>query len=113
MQQHSAEKPSLRIPVELSARACGDELVGWIDGTLKIRVAATQRNGHANTALESLLAEVIGVPHDRVRVVAGHQARRKLVEIDHFDENDLDWHLPGRDHPGTAEVPPVLMLAEE
>jgi hypothetical protein len=89
-------KPSVRIPVSVSPRACGDEVVGWVNGALKVQVVAMPRRGRANAAVEQLLAEVLGIGRRQVRVIVGHGSKRKFVEIDDFNETDLDLRLPGR-----------------
>ncbi|MGB7214827.1 MAG: DUF167 family protein [Gammaproteobacteria bacterium] len=89
-------RPSVRIPILVSPMASGDELVGWQDGVLKIRVVASDQNGADDRAVESLLADVLGIDASRVRVVLGRGARRKWVEIDDYDELDLERELPGR-----------------
>lgn len=48
---------------------------------LKIRVAAPPLDGRANEALEAFLAERLGVPRSKVRVLKGQQSRAKLVEV--------------------------------
>ena len=45
--------------------------------------------GAANEALERLIATTLKVPPRAVRIVAGHQARVKRLEIDGVDEADL------------------------
>ena len=55
----------------------GRHAAGW-----KARIAAPPERGKANRALEELLADVLGVRRDRVSVVAGRAARRKVVEVD-------------------------------
>jgi len=55
----------------------GPYLEGW-----KLRVAATPENGRANNAVVRLLADVLSLPADRVKIVAGHTSRTKVVEID-------------------------------
>ncbi|HEY8518647.1 MAG TPA: DUF167 domain-containing protein [Gammaproteobacteria bacterium] len=89
-------RPAARIPVRVSPKACGDEVAGWVDGALDVRVAAQPRRGRANAAVERLLAEVLGVTPSQVRVVSGHAARRKLVEIDDMDDDEIERRLPGR-----------------
>jgi len=74
----------------------GDELLGWEQGTLKMRVVAGPRKGHDDAAVETLLADVLGIGRERVRVVLGRGSRRKWVEIDDLDEDELDRRLPGR-----------------
>ena len=44
---------------------------GWLDGALKVRVAAVPEAGRANAALEALLALALGIRKSAVRVAAG------------------------------------------
>ena len=53
---------------------------GW-----RLRVAAPPEDGRANQAVERLLARTLGVHTRDVRVVRGHAARDKLIEIDGLD----------------------------
>ena len=57
---------------------------GW-----KARIAAPPERGKANRAVEELLAEALGVPRDRVAVVAGRTARRKLVEVEGLEAPEV------------------------
>ena len=92
-------KRAVRIPVDVRAGACGDEVVGWIDGVLKLKVTELEDGGRASAAVESLLAEIIGAKRSHVRVVRGFACRQKIVEIEEFDDDDLEQHLPGRAAP--------------
>ncbi len=76
--------------------ASGDELLGWENGVLKMRVVASPVNGRDDRAVETLLADVLGIDRERVRVVVGRGSRRKWVEIDDFEESELEQRLPGR-----------------
>lgn len=84
----------VRISVYVGRLASGDELLGWQDGVLRMRVVAPR--GRDDDAVESLLADVLQIESGRVRVVIGRGSRRKWVEIDGFDEDELDMKLPGR-----------------
>jgi uncharacterized protein YggU (UPF0235/DUF167 family) len=48
-------------------------------------VTAAPENGKANAAVERVIAEALGLPKSRVRVVRGHTARVKQVEVDSAD----------------------------
>jgi uncharacterized protein YggU (UPF0235/DUF167 family) len=87
---------SVRIPVLVSRMACGNELLGWQGGELKMRVVAGSEDGRDNDAVECMLSEVLEIERDRVEVVIGRGSRRKWVEIDDYDDDDLDRDLPGR-----------------
>ena len=102
----STRPPSVRIRVVVSPRACGDEVLGWANGALRIRVAAPGRKGRADDALEVLLADVLDVPRSRVRVVAGRGTRRKWVEIENYDDGRLERRLPGRYAPAAPPRTP-------
>lgn len=74
-------------------RAAGDEIVGWQDGVLRVRVAAPPQDGRANAALEALLAERLGVRKSAVRVVAGHTSRRKRLDVEGLEQHEADARL--------------------
>ena len=61
---------------------------GW-----KARIAAPPERGKANRALEELLAAALGVRRDRVAVVAGQTARRKVVEVEGLEAPEVGRRL--------------------
>ena len=71
-----------RIRVRLTPRAARDEVAGWQDGVLRVRVTAPPVEGRANAALERLLAGALGLPKTAVRVVSGAQSRDKTVAVE-------------------------------
>jgi uncharacterized protein len=82
-----------RIELTVSPGAARSELVGRHGDGWRARVAALPERGRANRALVDLLAEALGVPRDRVTVVAGQTARRKVVEVDGLDAAEIDRRL--------------------
>jgi uncharacterized protein YggU (UPF0235/DUF167 family) len=46
-----------------------------------VAVTAPAADGRANRAVERALAEHLGLPPSRVRIVLGHTSRDKVVEI--------------------------------
>lgn len=69
------------IAVKVVPRAAQDEIVGWLDGQLKVRVQAPPQDGRANRAVEALLAEALGLKKAAVAVAGGFTSARKRVEI--------------------------------
>ena len=88
-----AKEGPVSINVKAVPRAARDEIVGWLGGALKIRVAAAPEDGRANAALETLLAAALGLGKSAVRVAAGHGSARKRVEIDGIDRAELERRL--------------------
>jgi hypothetical protein len=78
-----------RVEVTVSAGARRSELVGRHGSGWKARIAAPPERGKANRALEELLAAALGVRRDRVAVVAGLTARRKVVEVEELEAPEV------------------------
>lgn len=78
------------IEVRLQPRASRNDVVGWRNGRLVIRVTAPPVDDRANVALCRLLAKRAGVPRSAVRIIAGERARDKLVAISGLDSLP-DW----------------------
>ena len=94
--------------VKVVPRAARDEIVGWLDGALKVRVAAIPEAGRANAALEALLALALGIRKSAVRVAAGHASTRKRVEIDGLNQAELERRLREPSlQPEPASFPPA------
>lgn len=72
----------VRLPVRVQPRASRNEVAGIHGGALKLRLTAAPVEGAANAACLELLAERLAVPRGRLRIVAGHQGRDKVVEVE-------------------------------
>jgi uncharacterized protein (TIGR00251 family) len=78
-----------QLEVRLQPRARRDELVGIRDGVLVARVCAPPVDGEANRALCRMIARRAGVAPTRVTVVAGKQARVKLLRVTGIEYGSL------------------------
>lgn len=77
----------LRVRVQPGAKS--SEVVGWREEVLQVRVVAKAREGRANEALVSLLAETLGVAKWRIAIVAGHSGRDKMVDVDGLGNEEV------------------------
>ena len=71
----------------VTPRGGRDEIDGFetlADGrsALKVRIRAVAEDGKANRAVTELLANALGVPKARVRIVSGETSRLKQVAVD-------------------------------
>ena len=83
-----------RIAVHLTPRAGIDSIDGFGGGgELRVRVCASPIDGAANDALLRLLARALDVPVTGVRIAGGHRGRRKLVEVDRLDLQEVAARL--------------------
>jgi len=83
-----------RISLKVVPGASRTEPAGWLGDALKVRVAAPPEKGRANAAVLAWLAATLGLPVSAVRIVAGHGAPRKTVEIDGISADELHRRLP-------------------
>jgi uncharacterized protein YggU (UPF0235/DUF167 family) len=93
----------------VTPRASNDEIVGWSEQGLRVRVHAAPERGRANEAVEALLAEALGISPKAVVVVVGHTSSRKVVEIDGLDGGEVRRRL---EPTGPARWPPVSKSPE-
>ena len=83
------------IAVKVVPRAAKDEIVGWLDQALKVRVAAPPQDGRANRALEQLLAAALGLKKSAVVVAAGRSSALKRVAIEGLSRAEIVRRLAG------------------
>jgi len=84
---------NMRLDVYLQPRASKTELAGMHGGSLKIRVAAPPVEGAANHALIEFIAQRLAIPKSRVRLISGRSSRRKSLEIDGLDAEQVSSAL--------------------
>lgn len=68
--------------VRVVPRAAKSEIVGTLDGALKIRLAAPPVEGAANRELVKFLARICRVPKGSVGIIGGRTSRSKRMRID-------------------------------
>ena len=69
------------------------EIVGVIEGRLRLRLAAPAREGRANDELVRFLAKILGKRRSDITVELGGSARRKLVRVAAATSTDVAAQL--------------------
>jgi len=69
------------VAVRVQPRASRDEIVGEMNGALKIRLQAPAVEDRANEALVEFLARLLKTPKSAVRILSGQRNRSKRLEI--------------------------------
>ncbi len=67
--------------VRVVPRASKSEVVGELDGALKVRLASPPVDGAANAELVKLLAKHFGVAKGDVEIIAGTASKSKRVRV--------------------------------
>ena len=69
------------VNLRVQPRASRNEILGYRDGFLRLRVTAAPVEGEANRICRKVLAESLGVSVSRVEILDGQKSRRKRVRI--------------------------------
>jgi len=81
--------PMNNFPVKVQPKASRDQVVGYRDGVLQLRVTASPGKGRANAAVVALLADALGVAKSRVRIVRGQSSRDKVLTVESLTSEDV------------------------
>jgi hypothetical protein len=79
----------LILKVYVQPRAAKNELAGFYQGALRIRLTAPPVEGAANEACRAFLAEKLGVSRSRVKIISGPHSRHKQVRISGMTSSQL------------------------
>jgi uncharacterized protein len=83
----------MKIRIKAQPNASKNEIIGFMGDELKIRVSAPPESGKANKAIESLLAQKLGVKKSQIRIVSGLANTHKVIEISNLNEEQLKEKL--------------------
>ena len=83
------------LKVRVSPGSRKEEIVGWMDGTLRVRVKAPPERGKANEAVLRLIASKLGLPASHLTLKRGGGSRDKLVYIEGMTDAQVRARLGG------------------
>ena len=83
---HSSET---RISLHVYPNALRNQLVGWHDGVLGVKVAAPPVKGQANRELVAFLSRLLGVSQGSLAILKGHTSRNKLIAISGLSREEV------------------------
>jgi hypothetical protein len=78
-----------RFTVKVHPRARRSAVTGRLGDAWKLDLTAPPVEGKANEECVRFLAELVGVPRARVRIVTGLTSRTKVVEIEGITEEEF------------------------
>jgi len=77
------------LKVHVNPRSSRNEIVGWRDDVLAVRLMAPPVGGAANKACIEFLADRLDVKKSQVSLVSGASSRDKVVEITGLSHAEL------------------------
>ena len=81
--------PGIRLAVKVTPNAGRNEITGFKDGVLQVKVNAAPEKGKANKELTDFLAEKLGIRKSSILIVKGQASRHKVLLIQGVSEDIL------------------------
>ena len=78
-----------RISLRVYPNASRNEIAGFTDGVLRVKVTAPPIKGKANKELITYLCRLLGVGKDSVNIIKGHTIRNKVIAIDGLSREEV------------------------
>ena len=78
-----------KISLRVYPNASRSEVVGFVGGVLRVKVAVPPIRGKANKELITLLSRLFGVSKGSIDIIKGHTSRNKVVVIDGLSQEEV------------------------
>lgn len=82
-----------KLAVKVLPKVARNEIAGWENDELKVRLRAVPEKGEANRALIAFLAEALGLPKSAIELLRGETSRHKLLVIHGLDRPEVEKRL--------------------
>ncbi len=89
-------KPGVRLTVKVSPGASRNEIAGFRDDVLLVKIAAAPEKGKANRELIDFLSDKLGIRKSDINVLRGETSRTKLLEIIGLPDSAIREKLENR-----------------
>jgi uncharacterized protein len=81
MQPRKADNGGVYLSVKVQPRSSREEVAGFKNGVLRVRLTAPAVENKANEALVALLAHLLHRPKRDIRIARGHNTRQKVIFV--------------------------------
>ena len=82
-----------RLKVRVNPRSSRNQITGFQDGVLSIKLTAPPVEGAANKATADYIADILKVKKSQVKLSSGQTTREKLFEIEGLSEEELNQRI--------------------
>lgn len=89
MRQNEA-LPVRILEVLVQPRSSRNEIVGFRDGRLRVRITTAPEGGKANEQLRAFLAKKMGISKGQVEIVFGEKSRKKRIHLHNLSEGKIE-----------------------
>ena len=73
---------AITIQVKVTPNASKNQILGWEDETLRIKVRGVPEKGRVNEELIEFLADLLDLAKSQIQLLSGHTSRIKRLKIE-------------------------------
>ncbi|MGD1119998.1 MAG: DUF167 domain-containing protein [Dehalococcoidales bacterium] len=89
----SRDNRNIRLAVKVTPNAGRNEITGFREDVLQVRIAAPPDKGKANQELTDFLAEKLGVKKSAITIIRGMTSRHKVLTISGLSQAEMMLRL--------------------
>lgn len=97
--------PDGLLRVRVQPKASSNQVLNYVDGTLRLRVTAAPENGKANAAVIELLAKKLGIGKTKISIFRGQASRIKVLRVDALTTEEIKKRLGIEEDHGRTPKP--------
>ena len=83
----------IRLTVKVSPGASRNEITGYVNDTLNVKIAAAPEKGKANRELVAFFSKQLGVRKSAITILRGETSHTKIIGIEDYSGPDIIGHL--------------------
>lgn len=85
----NSQKDTGLLQLRVHPNARRNEIAGFTDAVLQVKIAAPPVKGKANKELVAFLSKVLRVSQGSLTIIKGHTSRNKVIAIDSLSQEDI------------------------
>ena len=82
-----------KLEVGVITNASSNEITGWQEGTLKIKLIVPPEGGRANKLLIKYLSHRLSLSKRSITIISGERSPCKIIEITGLNRDEIKMHL--------------------
>lgn len=84
------------LKLHVTPRGSRNEVIGWREGVLYVKITAPPVEGAANAAIVKFIADTLKVRKSQVELVSGDKSREKTLRISGLTDSEILARIPAR-----------------
>lgn len=85
--------PEATLKVRVNPRSSRNQVTGWNDGILGVKITAPPVDGAANKECIEYVADLLGVKKSQVSIISGQTSRDKALRISDISIEEINQRL--------------------